>query len=288
MESLIQQTRTVVSLGLLFGLLVACATSSPRHVEPSSGKENPVEEEDSSILTRRASPPDLTIPYGADADQVIDMRYGDQRATQRPLVLLLHGGFWRPKYDRVHTAPMAVALASAGWTVATAEYRRIPGDPDATLQDISRAFEALPANVTHHDGRIVAIGHSAGGHLALWLAATRANPGLAGSLALAPVADLTLAHSLNVGSGAVAAFLGEHPERRADVNPRQLAAPGIPVTIVHGEDDDTVPIAVSDSYVATHPNVRLVRLKQTRHFAVIDPLSTAWPTVVAELEQLSR
>src|SRR5687767_5756925 len=108
-------------------------------------------------------------------------------------VALIHGGFWRPAYDRVHLRPMAAALRDLGWEVVSIEYRRVPGDPDATVSDVRAALSAAAPDVI--------AGHSAGGHLALWAAATM---GLK-AVALAPVADLRLAEELNLDGGAVKA-----------------------------------------------------------------------------------
>ena len=96
------------------------------------------EHEDESVLTRESRPPDQVVAYGAHLDHVADVRFGDARAHERPLVLIFHGGFWRPQYDRVHTGPMAEAIVAAGWTVASVEYRRVPGRPDATLDELRR------------------------------------------------------------------------------------------------------------------------------------------------------
>lgn len=244
--------------------------------------------EDLSILTRPATSPDQVLAYGAESDQVVDIRFGGHRAAHRPLLVLLHGGFWRPKYDRAESASMAAALASEGWTVATAEYRRIPGDPDSTLHDIATVIEDLASAVMQHNGRIILIGNSAGGYLALWAAAAYTGPGLYGILALAPIADLRLAHEQNLGSGAVVDFLGAAPIDRSDIDSCQLDSPAVPVTIVHGEEDATVPLVISESYLAIHPKTRLVRLKDIGHFALIDPISKAWSTVVEELRQLSN
>lgn len=243
--------------------------------------------EDLSVLTRAAPPPDEVVAYGAEIDQVADVRFGGPRAVQRPLVLVVHGGFWRPQYDRVQTGPMAAALAVAGWTVASVGYRRIPGAPDTTVGDMADALERLPSRITQHNGRVVVIGHSAGGHLALLAATKYASPSLLGALALAPAADLRLAHQRALGGGAVMAFLGAGPEDRADLDPRQLDAPTVATTLVHGDDDAVVPLEISESYLAVHRNVRLVRLGGCGHFALIDPLSAQWPGIVSELERLS-
>ena len=244
--------------------------------------------DDLSVLTRPARAPDEVIAYGTDPDQVADIRWGAEGSRGRPLVLLIHGGFWRPQHDRAHTGPMAEALSAAGWTVASVEYRRVPGQPDKTLQDVSDALARLPEKITPHNGNVVLVGHSAGGHLVLWLSVARRTPELVGTLAIAPAADLRLAHELNLGDGAAQAFLGADPNTRPDVDPRLLPSPQMPVTIVHGDRDVVVRLSVAESYSAAHPSVRMVRLIGVGHFAPIDPLSAVWPTILEELNGLSR
>ncbi|HWG99022.1 MAG TPA: alpha/beta hydrolase fold domain-containing protein, partial [Pilimelia sp.] len=196
-----------------------------------------------SVLTRPAPPPDATLAYGPLPDQVADLRLpavtGPARSVApagrggAPLVLVVHGGFWRSEYDRSHVGPMAADLAARGWPVAVVEYRRT-GTPGGgwpgTFQDVAEALARVPDLVAGEcaargvpgpaPGGPVVVGHSAGGHLALWLAAT-APRRLRGVLALAPVADLAAAHELDLDGGAVAALLGGGP---ADVPDRYAAA----------------------------------------------------------------
>jgi pimeloyl-ACP methyl ester carboxylesterase len=154
------------------------------------------------------------------------------------------------------------------------EYARVARDPAPTLAVLTLLLGQAAGKVTHHNGKVILVGHSAGGHLALWAAATGICPQLTGTLALAPAADLLLAHELGLGSGAVSRFLGADPVSRPD--------------IVHGVDDETVPLIVSESYVAAHPQVRLRTIPGAGHFEVIDPLAPAWSTVIAELSRLSE
>lgn len=242
--------------------------------------------EDESVLERDAAPPDATVAWGGGADQVADIRHGGTRAAQRPLLAIVHGGFWRPRYDRAHTGPMAAALAASGWSVAALEYRRIPGQPDATVSDVMAALATLPSSVENHNGEVVAIGHSAGGHLVLLAAANPPTSRLRGVLALAPLADLRLAQALHLSDDAVTAFLGVDAAARSDLDPLRLAAPAVATAILHGEDDTTVPLAVAQSYATTHANVRSNALADCGHYGLIDPLSRSWPRVVAEIERL--
>jgi acetyl esterase/lipase len=241
--------------------------------------------DDRSVLTRSAGAADRVLAYGEDPGQIIEVREGRQGAAERPLVLIIHGGFWRPDIDRTHARPMAQAIAAAGWTVALPEYARMAGNPAPTLADLTLVLTQAPLLVALHSGDVILIGHSAGGHLALWATAARICPRLVGTLALAPVADLLLAHEMGLGNGAVARFLGADPVSRPDLDPRQMSGPETPTRIVHGSDDEIVPLAISESYAAAHSGVTLIQVADSGHFALIDPQATAWPVVI---EQLSR
>src|SRR5690242_9533275 len=165
------------------------------------------------VLTRAAPPPDFVVSYGPGDDQVADVRLPAQSARPRPapLVLFLHGGFWRAAYDRAHTGPLAEALAAAGFAVCTPEFRRTGqagGGWPGTFDDVAAAVDALPGLVAEvagaaadvvDVGRVVLGGHSAGGHLALWAAGRGRLPeterwhasasGVVGVVSLAGVCD---------------------------------------------------------------------------------------------------
>lgn len=241
--------------------------------------------EDRSVLTRPASAPDSVFRYGPDEEQVADVRLAPDPAPDRPVLVVVHGGFWRPQFDRVHLRPMTEGLAAAGWTTVTPEYRRIPGRPDLAVDDVHGAVRAVAGQPEVAGRRIVLVGHSAGGHLALQAAATSGPPHVpVGVLALAPVADLRLAQDLRLDGDAVPAFLGDDAAARPDLDPVRSPTPRGVVRILHGTADGTVPVEVSESYVAQHPGTGLTRI-QCGHFALIDPRSRAWPTVLEALER---
>ena len=235
------------------------------------------------MLERDARPPDRQWRYGDGSDRVGDVYLPAPGTGDGVPVVLVHGGYWRPEYDRTHLRPMAAACADAGHPTLLLGYSRVPGDPDAAVADLRRgvaaAGEALPG------GRPVLVGHSAGGHLALVLAA---DPGsrARGCLALAPVADLRDADRLDLDDGAVRDFLGVAAHHRSDLDPVRLPPPAIPVTVLHGDADTLVPPHLSEAYCRATGS-RLVTLPGSAHFEVIDPLSTAWPVVMAELATLA-
>jgi len=96
-----------------------------------------------------------------------------------------------------------------------------------------------------------------------------------------------MTHDLNLGDGAVQRFLGETPSARPDVNPMRLPAPSSAVTVLQGDDDEIVPTVVAKSYCEAFPQTRLVQVPECGHFALIDPASAAWASVIAELEGLA-
>jgi acetyl esterase/lipase len=146
----------------------------------------------------------------------------------------------------------------------------------------------------------VLVGHSAGGHLALWAGAQASVPRLAGVVSLAGVCDLARADELGLDrdgdDGAVATLLDgrwrEHPERYAAADPMQLPPPPAPVVLIHGLDDGIVPVELSRRYASyarsAGADVHLVELPGVEHFGPIDPLSPVWPAVLAAVGDLSR
>lgn len=237
--------------------------------------------EDRSVLSRPAPGPARSISYGQDPDQVIDVYPAGGRHLPGSALVLVHGGYWRPEYDRAHLRPMAVALAEAGWPTYLIEYRRIPGDPESGLADVRAAIAATAADLG--DRKPILIGHSAGGHLAL-LAATVAEPCVGAVVALAPVADLVAAADRDLDDGAARELLGQAPPN--EYCPTRQPSPSVPVVIVHGDADDLVPLALSQGYARAHPSAQLIELAGVAHFALIDPQSPTWPAVQQAIESI--
>lgn len=270
---------------------------------------------EANILTRSAGPPDLTIRYGDQPDHIADIHLPSSAVladasigARKFFTIFIHGGFWRPKFDRAHTAPLAKALSAAGFVVCVPEYRRSAraggGWPD-TFDDIAAAVDKLPslvaeaANGLVDPASLVLAGHSAGGHLALWAASRHRLPASSpwrtetastyGVVSLAGVSDLAACHRLNLGNGAVDTFLGrpkQHPDRYAVADPAVLLPVRHRVRLIHGTADDLVPSTMSAEYAeraraAGDADVECVLLRDTGHFELIDPLSAAWPTVEA-------
>ena len=275
------------------------------------------------VLSRPAPPPDLVIAYGPGPEHVADVRLPPSHAdgapggagTAGPLVLFLHGGFWRVAYDRAHTGPLATALAAAGFVVCVPEFRRTGqrgGGWPGTFDDVATAVDTLPALVREaagahsiSNGPVVLAGHSAGGHLALWAASRHRLPPDAnwhapegqvrGVVALAAVSDMVACHALRLGQSAADALLGggpgQHPDRYLLADPMQLLPAGCPVRLVHGSADDRVPCGMSRDYLAqaraAGDDAELDELPGSGHFEVIDPLSAWWPRVQAAFTALA-
>lgn len=233
--------------------------------------------EDRSVLHRPGPRPDETLAYGAHEDQVIDVYVPPSTTRHKPrVVVFIHGGYWRPDYDRMHARSAAGALAQAGWVTALPEYRRFPGDPDASVIDVIEAvryFASAPGNSS-----VLLMGHSAGGHLAL-IAASHPELPIHGTVVLAPVSDLQLAEDLDLDDGAVRSYLGCAARERRDLDPLQLPAPLSSLSIIHGLEDSIVPPHMSETY-GRHIGVDVVALPKTGHYEPIDPLSETWDVVL--------
>ncbi|MFX4292495.1 alpha/beta hydrolase [Streptomyces bohaiensis] len=228
------------------------------------------------LLRLTAVGPDRTERYGDHPDQLVD-HYGE--AGDGPLLVLLHGGFWRSAYDRRHLSPFAAALAGHGMRVALVEYRRgREVGHAATLDDIREVLTRLP-------GPMVVAGHSAGGHLALW-AASRLPDAHHHTVAVSAVTDLADAVERDLGAGAVLEFLGERwRELLGEVDPVTMPPPHGPVTLVHGTADGQVPMEQAVAYTDRHP-AQLLRLPGVGHYAPFLPGTPAFTTLALALRNL--
>lgn len=219
-----------------------------------------------------------TVRYGDHPDQVVDVRR--PAGQPRGAVLVLHGGFWRAGYTRANTAALSTALALNGWTSANAEYRRGPGAWAAMLEDVLAAARAVEPDV--------AIGHSAGGHLALW-AAARAP--IARAVALAGVCDLRAAAARGLGGDAVQELLGggpdEVPDAYAVADPAELLPLRATQVLVHGDADDRVPVEIARGFaeraLAAGDDCRVLELAGVDHFDVIDPRHPCFAAIAGAL-----
>lgn len=223
------------------------------------------------------------IRYGDDQSQFFELWQPEGAASGA--AVMIHGGFWRAKYNLIHANPFCEALAAVGIATANLEYRRlgqIGGGWPGTFEDVVAAVRAASERL---GGTPVVIGHSAGGHLALRLASEFL--ALRAVVALAPVADLRLVYELNLSDGAVAVFLGatpeSSPERYAEACPSRHSS-SVRRALVHGTEDEVVPIAISRAFVEARKNdpepPSLIEIPNAKHMDLIDPESPAGAKVI--------
>jgi acetyl esterase/lipase len=230
------------------------------------------------VLRETPPPADERLWYGAHPSQFVDFRRAAGGAV-RSLAIMIHGGFWRAQYDLVHAGHLCAALAGAGYACANVEYRRVGeagGGWPGTFDDVKLAVAFARENALRYGGdaaRTFVIGHSAGGHLALWVAAEVLD--LAGVVGLAPVASLHQTLSGNAVADLMGGTGEEVPERYAAADPARSTP--VARVLIHGDADDIVPIELSRGYAAP---CRLIEIPDADHFAVIDPLHRAFADVL--------
>jgi acetyl esterase/lipase len=205
------------------------------------------------------------------------------------VVVLIHGGFWRARYGRRLERAVAGDLTRRGHAVWNIEYRRLGrrqgGGWPATFDDVAAAIDFL-AELDDPGldlGNLVAVGHSAGGQLALWAARrTDARVPVARVVGQAAVCDLVAA--ADRARGLMGGTPDELPERYAAADPMRGLPLGLPVLLVHGADDETVPVRQSRVYATAAREagdpVELVEPSPGEHMAHIDPRSEAWRVAV--------
>lgn len=207
-----------------------------------------------------------------------------------PTVVLVHGGYWRDGFDLSLEDAVAADLAGRGFLVWNVDYRPSSAPWPATLTDTAAAYDHLVTGkhaARVDPARVSVVGHSAGGHLALWLASrsaqtpggARTGPAPAAVVAQAPVAALADGAREGLGGGAVLALVQaspqDAPDRYAVADPIALLPTGVPTVCVHAPGDDLVPISQSEKYVAAAGSgARLVRF-EGGHFEHLDPATAA-------------
>jgi acetyl esterase/lipase len=243
----------------------------------------------------------MTLSYGDDPMQFAELTVpeGEPKGT----VVYFHGGFWRARYDLSLGRPIASSLARHGWATLNVEYRRneLGGGFPETFDDVDAAF-ALLAGTGLESSPVVAMGHSAGGHLAAWAASRDRQPetspwrgprvSATHLITLGAVLDLADAVSDRLGDGAVELFMGgDIDERYALADPARHLPLAIPVWCVHGKADDIVPITQSEDFVARSiaagGTATLVPVEGD-HFVVVDTGSPSWAATVEILATLEK
>lgn len=255
----------------------------------------------------------IRLTYGDGPFQFGDL-YIPEDKKLHPVVILIHGGFWRSAYDLSLMTKLAQDLVARGIAAWNIEYRRVGnsgGGWPGTFLDVAQATDYLMTIADTYNldlQRILAVGHSAGGHLALWLGARGKLPSncelassdtplaLSGALSLAGAMDLEQVWQLGLGNDAVVELLDgspdEVPERYTMASPVAYLPLGMPQVLLHGTEDDRVPLIVSQEYAdrarSAGDTVKLIKLVGGNHFVVIDQTSTAWSRTVEEIKKLVK
>lgn len=247
------------------------------------------------ILVDTPPAADARLRYGGDEYQFGDLRLPKGEGLF-PAAMFIHGGFWRSRYDLAHTGFFCAALTRAGFVTWNLEYRRV-GNPGGgwpgSFEDVTAGYQFLRQLAGKYPidaKRLIVLGHSAGGQLALALAAHHNS--MAAVISLAGVVNLRRAWDLHLSNDAVAEFLGGPPEAvpehyheaspaELDISCKQL--------LIHGAEDDIVPADMSRSYVRekhSREKVSLLEIPKAGHFEIVDPESKVWPQVQKAISAL--
>ena len=251
--------------------------------------------------------PDHRLPYGGDPLQFGELRVPEGEGPF-PVVIVIHGGCWLAEYDLGYMSAFAEALIAAGVATWSIEYRRVGdegGGWPGTFQDVADAADFLLEIALEHNldlDQTAAVGHSAGGHLALWLAgrkwldaedSLRGESALAlnGVVALAGIPDLA-AYAAPEGCGAaVSGLLGGEPGEVVDrvqrASPIAMVPLGVTQALVIGEHDPIVPKTQADSFVDAArqmgDSVAVTTIFGAGHFELVDPSHGGFEIIRADV-----
>jgi acetyl esterase/lipase len=250
-------------------------------------------------LAERGRLPIEHLDYGPDRDQRVELRR-PLADTARGAALLIHGGFWREVWRSDLMNALAIDLATRGWAAWNLEYRRVRRRGDAwpvLLEDVAAGAQAASEDETFGGLPLLIIGHSAGGQLALWLAAklNAAQRPAAGVVGLAPISDMRAGAAFHLGGDAVVDLIGglpgELPDRYEAADPKGLLPLGTPTLLVHGSADEAVPVAMSRDFARTATDAgdsaELIELTGTGHSALVDPSQEFWERIRAWMDARS-
>ncbi len=242
------------------------------------------------ILSKPQPAPDARVAYGADANQFLEVRL-PRTKPPHSVLMNIHGGYWRAQYGLAHAGHLCEALRAAGLATFNIEYRRlgnIGGGWPGSFEDIRSAYRFLQQEHSRFQidlDKLIVMGHSAGGQLALCLASHE--PSIQRVISLAGVVDLKKAYSLHLSNDAVKEFLGGKPDAVPDhyreADPMELKIPHARQWLFHGTEDDIVPPEFSRDYVAQKKQageaVQLLEIHRASHFDLIDPAADAFKQV---------
>jgi acetyl esterase/lipase len=264
------------------------------------------------ILSRQIPTADHRIAYGPDLSQFGDLWLPEIRgASLLPVMIFFHGGWWKSAYDLGYAGHLCQALKKEGIASWSVEYRRVGetgGSWPTTFQDAATGFDYISTLAKKFPldlSKVIVAGHSAGGHLAFWVAGRhhidphseiyepRPQVPLRGALSLAGAVDLRLTIDLSGfftfahDRQEVYALMGggptDVPNRYRGGNPGDLLPFNVPQVLIQGTEDDQIPPDLPSRWAQTShrlgDTVTVEMLPGASHFDVVDPESLAWSTV---------
>jgi acetyl esterase/lipase len=265
------------------------------------------------LLARTPPRADARIAYGSGALQFGDL-YLPKGHGPYPVIVLIHGGCWLAELPGLElVAPLAASLRARGFAVWNIEYRRLGhegGGYPGTFEDAGHAIDFLRTIAPRYRldlSRVIAVGHSAGGHLALWVAArarlmrtsalhVRDPLALRGAVSLAGIDDLE-AYRLSGGDACggpstIDRLVGHRPDAFADTSPARLLPLGVPQAVISGSEDGIVAAHFGRDYArkarAAGDRVDDIEIQGAGHFDLIDPQSPDWPRIEAAIDRLAK
>jgi acetyl esterase/lipase len=303
--------RRLLTVAALLALSAACATRSATTPSPAAASRPLLTVAELLALPHGA--PDHRLAYGEDSSHYGELRL-PSGAGPHPVVVLFHGGCWREFSSAASIAPMADALTADGIATWSVEYRRLHqagGGWPGTYLDAGRAVDHLRALAPRHGldlSRVVVAGHSAGGHLAMWVAARSRLPTTSAiyrpdPLPIRGVVNLSGTPDMAGELPSIPAGCGENvvqsmmggtpqsvPERYAQASAITMLPLGVPQALIWGARDDQVPLALAERYTRAArqagDRVRLVVDSTAGHFETASPRAAVWPAIRSAIRSL--
>lgn len=251
----------------------------------------------------------VRLPYGHDDEQFGDLYLPENTNKPFPVIVLMHGGCWRAAHSLLQLGELCKALTELGYAVWNLEYRRLGngGGWPTTFKDVAKGIDYLQSISEEYSldlSNVISMGHSAGGHLALWLAAREQlttesnlytqNPlKVSAVISLAGIPDLEKGVALNICRGACEELMGglpdEYPERYKQGSPHHLSLSGIPQIHLLGELDPIVPLDYLQTVLKHQQDpYNFDVIPGIGHFEMVMPETVSWPYIKRSLETLNK